>query len=670
MLVPTVLSLVALSLQCVSAAIMFLIARAPGWGRVRLMGCIAVTAGAFSSVNLIGSLLTDGAPALRWLFEISLCFAAAHATVWVWYTFSDPKYGKWRTIPVWRRIHALSTVGFTLAVAVAGRATDPDVLLPVTPGIRGAATETFIMSGLGNAAAALVILMFASCQIEYLRRVCRGEKDAIGIAIGFVIFGICVVDEMLVAAGIIDFYYLADVGYLFIVLPLSAQLLQRFSADARRLANLSNQLADEVEVRTTERDEARVSLLEQQRLAALGRLAAGVGHEINNALQYLLFNLEELRLAAAQDGRSDVHTALEQALEGADRIRRVVESLRRYGVAAERFSIVDLHEVVRVALRIAEPQLRRAVTIRTELDTVPKVLGDEGQLVQMLVNPLVNAAQALGHAQHNGDACITIRTYTSPDGEAVIVVEDNGTGFPSAILPRLGEPYVTTRASSGGTGLGIFVTQGLVTTHAGHLVLENSATGGAVVRVTLPPAPTTVEVPIYTESTRHEEPRRMRTRRTRSGEENDFSGMDIPLRGSAVQTSPPDPSPPRRILVVDDEPVLLQGLARALRRMGHQVETASDASTALQLMDSQPFDLVLSDLMMPKMSGVALASAMERSHPELRKRLLIMTGGAVTVDDSHFLARPDVIVVDKPVQLAALARIIDSVRLEEPVPVG
>ncbi len=640
MFIPTALALVALSLEVASAAVMFLIARAPGWSRIRLMGWIALSAGAYSAVNLVATLLSNEAPALRWIFEINLVVAAIHGCFWLWFTFADSD-SSWQSLPRWARRLGLGVLASTSVVAIGGLVTDQGAVYAVPLGVRGVPTIAFVLSPIGNLLAATILVILVLCGAEYWRRARLGLPGARGILIGFLLFGVCIVEEVLVAAGIVPFYYLSDLGYLFIVVPLASQLLGRVSDDARRLARLSAALASEVEERTSERDAARESLLQQQRLAALGRLAAGVGHEINNPLQYLLASLEELEAEGAGQALPGGRAALANALEGAARIARVVEGLRRYGAASETVERVDLHEVVRTAIRIAEPQVRRVALIEADLAAVPAVLGDEGQLVQCVVNPLVNAAQAFMAPQSGRAARIRIATSTTSDGRACIRLSDNGPGFPESLLPRLGEPYVSTRVAEGGSGLGLFVTHGLVSAHGGSLILRNAADagGGAVVEILLPAASGAGDGGHVSA--------------TPSGGEHATTGQAITALPVAAATGKP-----RRILIVDDELALVSVLARGLRRFGHEVTTAHDGDQALRLADEGNFDLVLSDLMMPNVSGLELADALAARHPVLRRAMMIMTGGAVSEEHAEFLSRADVTIVEKPVRLAELAAAI------------
>jgi signal transduction histidine kinase/ActR/RegA family two-component response regulator len=612
-----IVAFVAVFLQSASAGVMFFIARAPGWERVRLIALIALTGALYSAVDFWFYVNVDSLPVRALLVQVNMVVGAMHASAWMRFTFSDAS-GSVRSMPWWARTLA---IGGPLAGLVAlpfDVLVDRDAMVHVQVPWLGLDERTYALSALGNALVTMILSVLVVSLVQHVRRMRRGEPGASGIVAGLTIYLFCIIEEGLVASGVIEFMYLASPGYVFAVLPLTIQLLQRFVDDARRLSALSARLTTEVEERTVERDEARVSLVEQQRLAALGRLAAGVGHEINNPLQYLLFHLEELRGTLGPEAGPVVRDSLQEAIDGARRIGRVVTSLRAYGARAEQFTAVDVHEVIQTALRIAGPQLRHRVRINTDLQAAPRVLGDEGQLVQMIVNPLVNAAQSLSTLPPERDAVVTVSARTTEDGWVELLVVDNGPGFDASILPALGEPYVTTRARAGGTGLGLFVTQGLVTAHGGSLTLENAAAGGAVVRIRLPAAP----------------------------------GANPSVASPAHDTA--CAAPASRVLVVDDEPALRAVMQRALGRMGHTVFVTATGRAALDLLDAEPMDVVVSDLMMPEMSGASLAATLAERHPLLRRRLIVMTGGAVTPEDEAFLSREDVVVVNKPVSLDAL----------------
>ncbi|MEP6618124.1 MAG: hybrid sensor histidine kinase/response regulator [bacterium] len=624
--VPLALALVSLTLQLATAIAMFLIARAPGWGRVRVFGFVALSAAMYSAFDISTNVGPHDIGTLGWIMSANLAVAAVHASAWLWYTYGD-ETGSWKGLPV--RVRRLALANVALAVILSGLGLTIE---------KGASSRLHVpalgidqlqpdLSGIGNLAAALVVFTLAVSLAEYIRRARRGVPGAQYIAIGFALFGLFVVEEALVAAGVINFIYLADIGYICVVAPVTVQLIARFAVHAGRLADMSTTLAEQVQVRTHERDAAREALVEQRRLAALGALAGGVGHEINNPLQYLLFSLDELRArfgpASAAVGQDD---PLENAFEGAHRIRRAVEGLRTYTrPASESFAPVDVDLLVHSAIRLASPQLRDVSAVHLELAPVAAALGDEGKLVQVLVNLLVNAAQSIRSAPPNSASAIRVATRMLGHDVVEIAIADNGPGFSSDVLPRLGEPYVTTRAREGGAGLGLFVSRGLVDSHRGELTFENPEEGGAVVSVRLP---VTGPPPVSP---------------ARPSQELRFLSADS-----------------YRVLLVDDDELVGRTLARGLARLGYRVTTASDGVDALELMDAQSFDVVISDLMMPRMSGIELASALAEKHPALRRGMIVITGGAVTPAAEAFVRSSGVPVVTKPVELVLLRAEIEK----------
>lgn len=652
-----VVALVAVFLQAASAGVMFFIARAPGWERVRLMAAIALTAGVYSAVDVWFYSHVDDLALRAQLVRLNLFVAGVHAAMWMRFTFADAS-GTIRSMPAWAR-------GITLALLLASAAaTAGDFVLDygrythVQVPWLGLDERAYAFNGVGDAVAMATLATIVLSLGGHARRIRRGEPGALGIVIGLSLYALCIVEEALVASGNLVFMYLGSPGYVFAVLPLTIQLLTRFGDDARRLAELSARLSTEVEARTVERDAARDSLVEQQRLAALGRLAAGVGHEINNPLQYVTFQLEELRSLLADGGSAPVRESLAEALDGTRRIAQVVTSLRAYGVRREQFEPVALDAVVRAALRIASPQVRHDATLLSDIGPLPAVRGDEGQLVQMLVNPLVNAAQALA-ASEAPVRLVVVRAGTGPDGWAEITIADTGPGFDPAVLPRLGEPYVTTRAQSGGTGLGLFVTRGLVDAHGGTFELRNRPGGGAEARLRLPPATGTSSA--IGASTVAAPAAQLAAGAAESGDAAvvdaaavDAAAVEVPVEAASRAAVPSNPS--ARVLVVDDEPELLAIMQRVLTRLGHRVTVAEDGEAALAVArqardEGAPFDVVLTDLMMPRLSGADFAERLARELPALRRRLIVMTGGAVTPADEAFLQREDIVVVNKPVGL-------------------
>ncbi|MDH5235556.1 MAG: ATP-binding protein [Gemmatimonadota bacterium] len=481
------LSLFTLSLQTGAAVTAFAIARAPGWRRARILGALALTAGAYSLMDLALGLVTRTPTTSGLNTSINLVVAAAHVSAWVWYSFADER-GSWRTLPRWVRRLAIGNIALAALVALSGRAVEWGTLNTVSVPWLGVTFGSAPLATPGVFAVAVILSTLFVCLVQQVRHARRGVPGARPIVVGFAFFMLCGLEEAAVAAGWFQFIYLAELGYLGLVVPVTAQLLRWFIDDAHRLADLSTRLTVEVRTATHERDAAREALAAQERFAALGRIAGGVGHEINNPLQSLTLSLEELRDHHLRDASPASTEALAQSFEAADRIGRIVDGLRAYSQAAPpRLEPIDPRDVVLSALRVAGPRLRDLPAVRPRLDPVPRVLADEGKLVQAVVNALVNASLALEGIEGRAPA-IEVHTFAGETGDAVIEVRDNGPGFPPQLMPRLGEPFVSTRVANGGSGLGLFVVRGIVDAHGGRLELENARGGGAVLRLRLPAA--------------------------------------------------------------------------------------------------------------------------------------------------------------------------------------
>ena len=480
------ISLVTFAFHLAATVTLIAIARAPGWARVRPVAMLAGSAGLYSLVNVFGSVHHSSAVGITWATTLNLTIAALHASCWLWYTFADEQ-GSWRSVPVGIKRLAIVNVGFAALLSLSGNAVSSGVYDRIVVPAFGLDYANPRLSPVASIAAILILVTICTSFVEFVRRARRGVAGATAISLGFTLFFACSVFEGLVAMGVVQFIYVAEIGYLVLITPVSAMLVRRFISDARRLTLLSKSLADEVARMVAERDSAREAMAEESRMAALGRIAGGIGHEVNNPLQFLTFSLEELRDETRGHRTLDAEVALRNAFEGVDRIRRVVDGLRAYlSPARPVFETVDLHETVRAALRVAAPQMRGVAKVRPLLRPVPLVRGDEGKLVQAVVNGVLNAVHALRASPAVTPGEITITTRTTASGDAEIEIADNGPGYPAALLPTLGQPFVTTRATSGGSGLGLFVIRGVVDLHGGRVSLENAAEGGAVLRLVLP----------------------------------------------------------------------------------------------------------------------------------------------------------------------------------------
>lgn len=639
--VPFLVALISLVLQLSTTVAMTILGRAVRWRKAWWIAAIAGTAAAYNATDLAATLRVEVTPSIAWTLRVNFMVATLHAAAWLGYTYAGVG-GGWRSLPVWvRRTMFGASIGAALLAAIGTPIVGDTVERLVVPSL-GIDTPRPTLSPLGSVLGSVPVLLLAVSAVSWARRARAGEAGAWPIVFGFGLFVLVAVEELAVASGWLQFMFLGDLGYVCVVTPVTLQLLARFRDDAAALDHLSSQLAEEVQRRTDERDEARRVMVEQQRLAALGRLAAGVGHEINNPLQYLRFNLEELRECTDQHGDAHTQAAVAQALEGTERIRQVVDDLRTYARPGERDrAVLDVRDVVRAALRVGAHQWRHGIVLDVELGDVPLVEGNEGRLVQVVLNPLVNGAQAMLASGDASRATLHIATRTTPAGWAEIEVRDEGPGFASDVVGRLGEPYLTTRASDGGTGLGLFVSRGIVEAHGGTISFGNDPHGGAVVRVRFPAARLSRRTPDATAI-----PAIASTPTARA---------EMAPNVEPPGVRPPGVRPPRVLLVEDDEPAL-RALLRGLRAEGMTVHGETGARHALAWLDANEVDIVVTDLMMPGMSGPEFADVLATQHPLLRERLVVLTGGAATDDAEAFLADPRLLVLEKPITRQEFSR--------------
>jgi CheY-like chemotaxis protein/two-component sensor histidine kinase len=383
-------------------------------------------------------------------------------------------------------------------------------------------------------------------------------------------------------------------------------------------------------------------MLEMDRMIAVGTLAAGVGHEINNPLAYVIANMSflgqelpeltaQLRLLRREepagagqkellrtlDRLQESIQALSEAREGAERVRKVVKDLKNFSRADEHQpQAVDVHPAVDFAARVAWNELRHRARLVKDYGRTPLVKGNASRLGQVFLNLLVNAAHAIpeGHSEAN-----EIRVVTGADalGRATIEVRDTGGGMTPAVRARIFEPFFTTKPAGQGTGMGLSICQGIVSGLGGELTVESEPGQGTTFRVTLPPAPPDA-------APTPEAPPTVRFAR----------------RG--------------RVLVVDDEPLVGTAVARVLRRH-HDVVAVSRAEDAWQrLLRGEMFDVIFCDLMMPDLSGPEFHRRVAERFPELARHLVFVTGGAFTTESRQFLESVPNLVLEKPLEEARL----------------
>ena len=371
----------------------------------------------------------------------------------------------------------------------------------------------------------------------------------------------------------------------------------------------------------TERKRLQEHLTQSEKLAAMGQLLASVAHELNNPLSVLTGHAALLKSASDQK----VADRAVKMIHAAERCARIVRNFLT--LARQRppeRTRVDLNQVVRDALELVAYPIRvDNIELGLELsERLPRLTADGHQLHQVVINLLTNAQQALREAPTPRRITVTTRAGAN-ERSVVLQVADNGPGISQEIQAKLFEPFFTTKPPGEGTGLGLAICQGIVNTHHGTLQVASAPGQGATFRMELP-----VE---EMEATPDAEP------------------------------EPESAASSKSILVVDDEPEIAALLAEMLTNDGHRVEAVEDGLMALARLATGRYDLIISDLRMPKLDGPGLHAEVARRHPQLLRRMVFVTGDTLGPESAEFLRRTEVATFGKPFALADVRRVIRQV---------
>ena len=343
-------------------------------------------------------------------------------------------------------------------------------------------------------------------------------------------------------------------------------------------------------------EEAREALLQAQKMEAIGQLTGGIAHDFNNLLMAVLGSLELVRKRVPDDPK--ILKLIDNAVQGAERgaalTKRMLAFARRQELKQE---AVDIPTLMRGMTDLLQRSLGSSVTIETRFPLVlPPVWADANQLEMALLNLAVNARDAMP----DGGLIIISAHEEENDGAAAlggfvrICVSDTGVGMDEATLQRATEPFFTTKEPGKGTGLGLSMVHGLAQQSGGRFVLKSREGEGSTAELWLPVARPTVEI---------------------AADDEQLTRIDTPLRVAL------------KVLAVDDDPLVLTNTAAMLEDLGHTCLRAASAAQALEILRrGAGVDLVITDQVMPRMTGLQLAGAIARDWPQLP--VLIATGYA------------------------------------------
>jgi CheY-like chemotaxis protein/two-component sensor histidine kinase len=374
-------------------------------------------------------------------------------------------------------------------------------------------------------------------------------------------------------------------------------------------------------------------------MVSLGLLTATVAHELRGPAGALILQQEELKRLVEQLDILDegADTAMGEAVAelselstdigtAVARVRDTVEQLSmvsRREIAPEH---VELGEVVEESLTVAKPHLeRRGITLTTSFDPGCFTIARRDNLAQVVLNLTLNAMDA---CQHAAQPAVMVRVLEAGDHVA-LVVEDNGPGVPAAAIPHIFKPFYTTKERGAGTGLGLKICADVVSAHGGHIEVHERTGGGASFRVLLPRA------------------------------REDSGLLALPLPAAPVKTAL-TPARRKQVLVVDDDPVFSRTIRRSLKP--HDVRTCAAASEAQALLLDAAYspDLVLCDVFLPGANGNLLHSRVARQRPEIARRFVFVTGGALGKEEASYLRHSGCTTLFKPVELKSLLELLDD----------
>ena len=391
----------------------------------------------------------------------------------------------------------------------------------------------------------------------------------------------------------------------------------------------------------TERQRHDELLRRSERMASLGTTLAGVAHELNNPLA-AIGGFAQLMLresSASEEDRAALQTIHHESNRAAKIVRDLLTFARRE--ESQQRERIDLNDVIGYLMATQRYAMEtRGIAREVQLaPSLPRVFAERTQIEQVALNLLVNARQALeatidapaelGQGPRQRQPRIGVRTWT--EGRRVLMeISDNGPGIPAALLTRIWDPFFTTKPEGEGTGLGLAMVHGIVTSYDGTIEVQSDVGSGTRFIVSLP-ADTSVATPI----------------------EAEIRGEIAPPRDQAARALD--------ILVVDDEPAIRRALTRYFASRGHAVVSARDGPEAIKLARQAAFDVVICDLRLPGLDGHEVVRQIRSLTAGVRTRCIIMSGGSPESVDA---LRNDTVmisaVIAKPYDIEELRREVEG----------
>ncbi len=594
------------------------LARAPGWQVLRHFVPVALSASGYALLNLPTSTSFFSDDVVVACSRVQLGMAALHA--WAWVRYSGALAGGRRRID---RFYGPALLALSVLGAVTPALLDGTVRVHEVPPVGVYRTAATTLAG--ELTYGFVILGFVAALLRLWRAWRMGIPSAGVQLLALGVLLLLGANDALVAGGAYLAPYLGDVGLLLPAAAVGFSLTTRFVEEARVHERLRHGLEDQVAERTAELGRAQDALHRSEKLAALGQFAAGVAHEVNNPAAVVHANLAYLSEHEGEALSEEGHQALAESTQAVRRIAAIVRQLLdagRLAASPESAGAVDLRRLGEDAMAVARARFGRRVRLTNVVPEGLRALGHEGVLAQVLANLVANGVQAI--PAHRPDGRVSI-SAEERGARVFLRVEDDGAGMEPEVLRRVFEPFFTTKPFGVGTGLGLAVSRGLVISLGGDLSLESTPGVGTRASIELARA--------------------------------------APGTAPRARTPGERPAAPSggRLLLVDDEAPVLASLRRQLEpRFG--VEVAAGVEAGLARLEDEDFDLVLCDLMMPDGGGERLYRLLLDRDPRAARRVVFLTGGALTEEARRFLEEQPQPVLLKPLELDRLELVVDELR--------
>ena len=597
------LSLVAAVVGVLVALLSFLFGSAPGWRQYRSFALVAASAAFFCACDAAATIGLSHSSMLA-LTHVQNAVGALHCMAWLAYV--RRRLGKPRLASDDLARTALLVVAALWLIPVSGLMLTGAVV-SLDLGWLGR-NDVVQATTLGSLSFAFLLATLLLSLVRYARGAPRGSRDTLlhVVAIGSIV--LAAVSDALVASGVLHLPFLLPLAFLGTVGAMGAGFTNDFVVSAREMERLSGQLETMVEERTAKLLAAESALLRAEKMAAVGRLAAGVAHEVNNPAAALAANLEYLNEGLARgELPPDARQCLDDSEEAVARIAKIVtqllDSSREMADPEHPDRSVRLLPVVETALSMAKERGGSNVTASVEVDAGLAVRADEASLGQVLLHVIVNAMQAIPRGRAGR---IAIRAVKERE-RVRVEIEDNGAGMSAETQRRMFDPFFTTKPHGEGQGLGLAVSLGIVRSMDGELTASTS------------PAGTSIKLVLA-------------------------AGHEVPASDTAANAAP---IPIESVLVVDDD----GAVTRAVRRLlGSKmtVDVATTVGDALSMLLERRFDVILSDLKMPGGGGHWLYEQLLAASPSTAQRVIFFSGGSLSAADADLIAAHGIPFLVKP----------------------